>query len=547
MGQVPQQETGERIIAGRYELGGLLGRGGMGQVWRADDALLSRPVAVKEITVPDALAEDEQERTRRKVMREARAAARLAHPRSVTVFDVVEDAGRIFIVMELVDAPTLSELVRDGGTLPPTRAAAIGIQVLDVLEAAHAEGIVHRDIKPGNVLVGAGDAVKVTDFGIASVLDDPSVTISTDGVIGSPSYMAPEQARSEGSDPATDLWGLGATLFYAVEGQRPFDKGQAVATLHAVVTEDLPTMRNAGGLEPVIRALMAKEPAARPAPAEARRLLEGVARGAGDAHTEVLAPPPAPTAAAAPTAPTPVARTAGPRPAPPPPAGPRRAPWALVGALIVVLLFAAAVAAGLLLNDGDDDGDVAAEETPAAETPAPGDDAEAQTEDDADADAEQPTTTAAPAADGPVAAEGDGEAGTFTHDRLGYSIAVPEGWTAPNGQGNTIDIQGPDGGYLRIDHTPTPGDDAVAAWEAYETSFRAEHPDYERISIEEVDYNGWEAALWEFTFEGQHAYNLGFVVSDDQGFALNLVVPEREWEASQDAWEQFRDSFEPRD
>jgi len=546
MGPVPQQETGERVIASRYELGGLLGRGGMGQVWRAEDTLLSRPVAVKEITVPDALPEDERERTRRKVMREARAAARLAHQRSVTVFDVVEDAGRIFIVMELVDAPTLSALVRDQGTMAPARAAAIGAQVLDVLEAAHAEGIVHRDIKPGNVLIAAGDNVKVTDFGIASVLDDPSVTISTDGVVGSPSYMSPEQARSEGSDPATDLWGLGATLYFAVEGQRPFDRGQAVATLHAVVTEDLPPMRNAGPLEPVIRSLMAKDPADRPTAAEARRMLEGVAGRESGTQTAVLAAA-APAAAPAPPPPRTIATAPATPPPPPVPPGPgRRTPWALIGALVVVLLFAGAVAAGVLLNDDDggDGTDVASDEPPVTEAPAA---ADAEGEETTTTTAAPTTTTAEATEEEDEAPPPEGGGGTYTHPRLGYTVELPDGWTAPNGGGNTIDIQAPDGGYLRIGHTPRPGDDAVAAWEAQERAFRAEHPDYQRISLEEVDYNGWEAALWEFTFEGQHAYNLGFVVSDDQGYALNLVVPEDQWDASQPAWEQVRDSFEPRD
>jgi eukaryotic-like serine/threonine-protein kinase len=257
------EPAADRLIADRYALMAPLGRGGMGVVWRAQDAVLGREVAVKEVVFPAAMAEAERRSARARVMREARAAARLNHPAAVTLYDVVADQGVTFIVMELVDAPTLAELVREQGPLPPERVAELGGQVAGALAAAHAAGIVHRDVKPANVMVGAGGAAKLADFGIASVQGDPQLT-ATGLVIGSPAYMAPEQARGEASGPPADFWALGGTMFYAVEGQPPFDRGAAVATLAAVVNDPPRRPRRAGPLAPLLTALLDKDPSARP-------------------------------------------------------------------------------------------------------------------------------------------------------------------------------------------------------------------------------------------------------------------------------------------
>ena len=245
----------------------------MGQVWRAQDTLLGREVAVKEVAIPPSVSDSEREVLRARVMREARAAARLNHHASVSVFDVVEEDGRIFLVMELVECGSLSDLVSQSGPLSPERAAAIGLQILDALQAAHASGVIHRDVKPSNVLVLDDGTVKLTDFGIASLQDDPRIT-STGMVLGSPSYMAPEQAQGAEGGPATDVWGLGTTLYYAVEGLAPFAKGEPLPTMHAVVHEDPRPPQLAGPLAGPIIAMLAKDPRRRPDVRTARQLLE---------------------------------------------------------------------------------------------------------------------------------------------------------------------------------------------------------------------------------------------------------------------------------
>src|SRR4029453_6530335 len=232
----------DRIVADRYALKRPVGRGGMGVVWHARDVVLGREVAVKEVVLPPTLPDSERRAAQARVMREARAAARLNHPSVVTVYDVVQDQGGTFIVMELVGAPTLAELVRAEGPLPPERVAESGAQVASALEAAHRAGIVHRDVTPGNVMVSEDGTAKLADFGVASLQGDPRLT-SAGLAIGSPAPMAPAQAKGEPTGPPTDYWGLGATMFYAVEGQAPFDQGSSIATLTAVVNQDPRPMR----------------------------------------------------------------------------------------------------------------------------------------------------------------------------------------------------------------------------------------------------------------------------------------------------------------
>src|SRR5919198_2154296 len=248
-----------RIVAGRYALKTLLGRGGTGVVWRAYDVLLGREVAVKEVVFAPTTPADERRSVQARVLREARAAARLDHPGVVTVYDVVQDRDSTFIVMELVHAPTLAELVRAGGPLPPERVAEIGTQVASALTAAHRAGIVHRNVTPGNVMVPEGGTARLADFGVASLHGDPQLT-STGLVSGSPAYVAPEQAKGEPTGPPTDFWGLGATLYYAVEGEAPFGEGTPAATLAAVVGEEPRPMRRAGPAAPVPGGAGAKTP-----------------------------------------------------------------------------------------------------------------------------------------------------------------------------------------------------------------------------------------------------------------------------------------------
>ncbi|HEV3014335.1 MAG TPA: serine/threonine-protein kinase, partial [Actinomycetota bacterium] len=249
--------------------------------------MLGREVAVKEVVFPPTMPEEERRPAQARMMREARAAARLNHPGAVTLYDVVQDRGGTFIVMELVNAPTLADLVRADGPLPVERVAEIGAQIAGALEAAHAAGIVHRDVKPGNVMVPSKGMAKLADFGIASLQGDPQLT-STGLVIGSPAYMAPEQARGEESGPPVDFWALGATMFYAVEGEPPFDRGTSIATLAAVVNDPPRTPRRAGPLSALITALLAKDPGSRPSGPELRAELSRLAVVPPSPPTEVL-------------------------------------------------------------------------------------------------------------------------------------------------------------------------------------------------------------------------------------------------------------------
>jgi eukaryotic-like serine/threonine-protein kinase len=264
-----------RLIAGRYALGAALGHGGMGVVWRAEDVLLDRPVAVKEVELPAGLPDREQAAVRDRALREARAAARLNHPSVVTLHDVVEATGRLFLVMELVDAPTLRDLVARDGPLRPAAAARIGLDLLGALAAAHRAGIVHHDVKPANVMVPAGAAAKLADFGIAS-LEDTQRTL-TGAAFGSLPYVAPEQAMGGRGGPPADLWGLGATLWFAVEGAPPFDRGSPAATLAAILHDPPGDPRRAGPLGPVLLALLGKDPGYRPTAPVLHRLLTPLA------------------------------------------------------------------------------------------------------------------------------------------------------------------------------------------------------------------------------------------------------------------------------
>jgi eukaryotic-like serine/threonine-protein kinase len=252
----------------RYRLLSRIGRGGMGAVWHAHDDLLDRDVAVKEVRYPPGLTESERAVLYERTLREARSAARLSHPGIVTVHDVVEEDGRPCIVMELLRARSLQDLIDQGVTLSPVQVAEVGAQTLAALRAAHDAGILHRDVKPANVLL-SGDGpvshatrVVITDFGIATMEGDSTLT-QTGLVVGSPAYIAPERAQGDKAVPASDLWALGATLYAACEGRAPHDRVEAMSALTAVLTEEPPPPRHAGPLTPVLLGLLAKDPGVR--------------------------------------------------------------------------------------------------------------------------------------------------------------------------------------------------------------------------------------------------------------------------------------------
>src|SRR3954451_19912395 len=288
-------DSANRVVAGRYALTDVLGRGGMGTVWLATDQVLERQVALKEVTFSIDLTDEERQILRERTMREARAAARLDHPHVTTVYDVVEEAGKPWLVMEHVSARSLQQILEEEGPLPPAAVARIGLDVLDALEAAHEAGIVHRDVKPANVLVDAGGGACLTDFGIATTTGDSSLT-THGALIGSPSYMAPERVNGEEPRPPVDLWSLGATLYAPGEGRPPFARGEAMATMMSVVSEHPAPVLRAGPLEPVLTGLLTKDPAARPSAATARQQLTAVLAGSPPGP---LPPPPAAPRAAA--------------------------------------------------------------------------------------------------------------------------------------------------------------------------------------------------------------------------------------------------------
>ena len=574
---MPARPADDQLVAGRYAFRERLGKGGFGVVWRAHDTLLLRDVAVKAIELPPVLDEEEQVRVRGKVLREARAAARLNHPGLVTVFDVVEEDGRPLIVMELVKAPNLSQLVARDGPLADERAAAIGLAVLDALDAAHAQGIVHRDVKPGNVMVSDSGHVQLADFGIASIIDDPKVT-SSGSVAGSPAYMAPEQAANLPTSAATDLWGLGTTLWFAVQGEPPFAEKGAIATMTAVVHEDPRPMPRTTALAPLLRDLLAKDPADRPSTAQVRRRLRAISAGepeGDDTATMEFAPPrawtpdgesdvtiaEAGTADAAaegepeaqpPQPPSPERPPAGPprppvtpRPLVAPPAereptgrqpgaartptpaarAPSRRSWtgvAVLAALALVAVVAVAIVAG-----GGGDGSPSTSPTTAAPS-----ESESESEEAAGGSDE-----AAGVPDNWV---------RYRDPSTGFSISRPPGWAVQR-RGTLTDFRDPDSGaYLRVDYRQPPGPSPEGAWYAFEPRFAADNANYRRVQITPTTYNGHRAAIWEFTYTGGgaelHAIDLGFIAGN-YGFALNFQTRAADWERLQPVFEGFKASF----
>jgi tRNA A-37 threonylcarbamoyl transferase component Bud32 len=561
-------EETQRHLGERYVLTSQIGKGGMGIVWRADDSRLQRSVAIKEVRLPEELTGKDRDAVHARVLREARAAGRLNDPSAVTVYDVFQENGTAYIVMELVDAPTLGELVRSDGPLPEPAVAEIGLQVLGALERAHSEGILHRDVKPDNVMVTQDGRAKLADFGIASLKGDPKIT-ATGVLLGSPSFMAPEQAQDDESGPPADLWALGATLYFAVEGEAPFDRGKPIPTLAAVVYDEPRPPRRAGALAEPIMALLSKSPAERPSPANLRRALEGVARsGDGRATTAALAtsggaPPVVPAPSRAPPATEAMGADARPalwdRESEP---GPRRSAFAgavtapdrrrwplVIGACLLVALAAAAFLLFLPQSDSPRGGPRERARAQAdGGTDRPG---QGQTE-----SSEAPTTASggdAPAAEALPAEDTTIEAPsgwtTYT-DEDGWSIAHPPGWEVipgPHDPTSSLDIREPGTGtYLRVDWGRNPGPSPQQAWLDYEPSFADAHDGYERIQMTPTTFQGYEASLWEYVYSDGgtelHAVNLGFV-TDEYGFALNFQTHADDWEASADLFEFFTGSF----
>ncbi|MET8245361.1 protein kinase [Streptomyces sp. NPDC005202] len=368
----------ERVIAGRYRLLSPLGEGGMGTVWRARDEVLHREVAVKEVRAPAGLPVPEVERMYARLEREAWAAARVTNRNVVTVYDVATDGGRPWIVMELVRGLSLADLLDAEGPLTPQRAAHIGAEVLAALRAAHAAGVLHRDVKPANVLLSNDGRVVLTDFGIAMVEGSSALTM-TGEVIGSPEFLAPERALGRTPGPESDLWSLGVLLYAAVEGNSPFRQDTPLSTLRAIVDEELPPPRRAGPLTPVLEGLLRKDPAERLSAERAEQDLRLIGAGGTPRADTVVASPYAPTVAAHPQQPTPpmplpTART---RPAPGPaatdprPGRDRRSAVVLIAGLAALALALAGLTYALLNRDSGGHGSASTSSSRGGDTPSP--------------------------------------------------------------------------------------------------------------------------------------------------------------------------------
>ena len=577
--------TAERQVANRYLLKAPLGRGGMGVVWRAHDAVLGREVAIKEVLFPAAIPENERRSAQARVMREARAAARLNHAGAVTLYDVVQDQGHTFIVMELVDAPTLADVVRREGPLPPDRVAALGIELAGALEAAHRAGIVHRDVKPGNVMVPPAGPAKLADFGVASLQGDPQLT-STGLVIGSPAYMAPEQARGEESGPPADFWALGATMYYAVEGRPPFDRGASIPTLAAVVNDAPRPMTRAGPLAPVVAALLDKDPAARPtgpqlraelaAAAQGTELLPpgedavsttatlpaqrpagaaaaGAVAGAAAARPDALAdrPAPAPDAWAPTRDDRDVGAGAEPAPPVPPPDVGRRGRGGKLLAGLAALLLAGLLAAWLVGPLRPDRGSGTASAPTATQRPAGG--APATTAAEPTTTAGRSTTTAGRATTtAPATGQGQVPAGwaAVTNRNGNWSAAVPPGWRANEiGGGNrTVEIEERDGARrtfaVRSRNPANPLPQASRDYRAY-----VQGQGWQEVAYNEnATYAGRPAVVLEYLARESgrqvHVSHINFV-GDRWGYNVMFTAPAEQWASSQQLASDFEQSFRP--
>ncbi|AJP03400.1 serine/threonine protein kinase [Streptomyces cyaneogriseus subsp. noncyanogenus] len=544
-----------RLLAGRYRLGDSIGSGGMGRVWRAHDEVLHRTVAIKELTAALYVSDSDRAVLLARTRAEARAAARINHSAVVTVHDVLEHDGRPWIVMELVEGRSLADAVKDEGRVEPREAARVGLWVLRALRAAHTAGVLHRDIKPGNVLLGHDGRVLLTDFGIAQIEGDSTIT-RTGEVVGSVDYLAPERIRGHDPGPASDLWALGATLYTAVEGRSPFRRTSPLSTMQAVVQEEPEPPRHAGPLEPVIGALLRKDPEQRPDSAAAEQMLAEAAEGrrpsaaqayvatarygaAGAGHGGGHAGPaghPGPGAAAGTTAtpyttaagmpyPTAVGPTAMPaHPAATAALRPRRRRRTLVALALLAALAGGGTA--VLLHQWDADR-------------GPGDGVSVSRDTMA--------TAGVPEAGGAVPADW-----IRREDPAGFSLYLPKGWKR--------EVFMTEGGLTQIDYTPDGGEHFLRV--AVDTSPDFNDPyahqldleqqlrrlaDYRRVTLEKGLYRDRSSSRWEYTwtalakdtsFPGpRRAVEETYMSRDGVEYALYMSGPAADWDTTR---RQFR-------
>ncbi|MDI1463495.1 serine/threonine-protein kinase [Catellatospora sp. KI3] len=533
------------VIADRYRLLQPLGQGGMGVVWLARDETLHRDVAVKEVVPPAGLTEDERAEMNARSLREARAIARLSHPNVVHIFDVVTVDGRPWIVMEYLRGRSLAALLAEQGRLDPAKVAAVGLGVLAALRAAHGAGMLHRDVKPANVMLDDDGRVVLTDFGLATLPGDPAVT-RTGLILGSPSYIAPERVEGGEVGPAADLWSLGATLYAAVEGQSPYARPNAMATLAALATEEPPPPRLAGPLKPLLEGLLRRDPRQRMGAAEAERLLRRLSAGQrGGKRPEGVAGAFAPGRAATPaprSATSSAERAVGAAAVPPatgaaPVARSRKRRAMALGAVAAVVLAVLAAAIVPRLNS-EPRGTAAADGSPSATA--------ASSAAASSSPSPTPTALPSPSPAGSVLPSG----WHLYRDRTGFAVAVPIGWKVTR-DGTIVRFTEPDGGrLLLVDQSDSPKKDPVADWKRQEARRTAagDWDDYQRIHIISVDYF-IACADWEFTYRSRsgrvHVINRGFVTGPKQAHAIYWSTPESRWNDNLDEFALITASFQP--
>ncbi|MFK4128743.1 protein kinase [Streptomyces fungicidicus] len=526
------------LVAGRYRLGDSIGSGGMGRVWRAHDEVLHRSVAIKELTAALYVSDSEQATLLARTRAEARAAARINHSAVVTVHDVLEHDGRPWIVMELVEGRSLADAVKDEERVAPREAARIGLWVLRALRAAHTAGVLHRDVKPGNVLLGRDGRVLLTDFGIAQIDGDTAIT-RTGEVVGSVDFLAPERVRGHDPGPASDLWALGATLYTAVEGTSPFRRTSPLTTMQAVVEEEAGEPRHAGPLAPVIGALLRKDPATRPDAARTEQMLAEAAEGrrpqaaqeyiptrAVDAHvplpyeTRPEAAPRYPQGGAPAVAPQPYGPAAAPR---------RR----VRGRVIALVVMVAAIVGGgtaVLLQQGEERG--------GGTTAGP-----------------SPTVTSEPAPTETGKSESPGslpEGWVRRTDPWGFSVVLPgDDWERVVFDEETRQVDyTPDGGnhFLRIAADDSPDfDDPYAHLSDLDQQIGRRLVDYQQQGLERGVYRDRESARLEYSwtalakdteFPGpRRAVDQMYISRGGTEYALYMSGPADDWATTGEQFE----------
>ncbi|NMO57421.1 serine/threonine protein kinase [Actinoplanes sp. TBRC 11911] len=514
------------LVAGRYRLHEVVGTGGMGRVWLARDEMLDRDVAVKEFVPPEWMTDAEKERLRDRTLREARSAGRLNHPHVVRVFDVVHEDNQPWIVMEYVPSRSLHQVIHDDGPYSPAAAARIGLAVLDALTAAHRAGVLHRDIKPHNVLIGHDGRVVLTDFGLATFVDDGSVT-GPGLVVGSPQYVSPERARDGASTVESDLWSFGATLYAAVEGRSPYARETAMATLMALATEPPDPPEKAGLLGPVLTGLLRHDPHVRLTASEVDRRLRMIVaatpgvvtipaqRRGGSSVVAVATPPPPPP---------------GPPPPPddPPPPLHHRPRVVVASLATVAVLGAGGVLAGYLAKSGGE---------PTADKPTSR--ATMITAGFSPATCDGPGPSLAPRLPQRDAARGVNgweliRGWSYFADGTGFHIPVPDGWTWQK-IGSTYCFRDPAGGrVLSLDTGRDPKGDPVTACEREEKRLVAAGalPQYQRIGIEAKPLLE-KAADWDYSYADASGLGLRartrWFAMNGKAYALSWATRDIDW------------------